>query len=492
MFETPTRLHPAAIVIKFGTYFVYTIRSLAIPIGGIFIAEKKTSQQLVTLLIGGFVALAGAISLIGTILHFLSTNFFIEGDSLVINSGFIWKKRRVIPLARIQNVNVERTLWHRLLGAAEVKVETAAGHKSEGELTALSEKDATKLQMVLLRNRGAVATDETAAKPALIYQLSPKQVLLAGALGNRALYILASMMAVFQFDGARHFIRPISHFMNQLGPVMAAAFGAAVFVGLILVGWLVSIVISATRFFGFRIERHERGLLLTHGLITQFQSVVPLGRVQDVRIVEPILYRWLGYCEIYADTAGSFDAKDVASANKICPILRSDETNRIGQLLLPEFEFERLYWNRVSKRSIVRQAWRHMVAYLVILPLPLGLWLHWNALWLVPGIVVFCWIASYIRYRVVGYAWTDDILVARTGLLRKSAIVIPFDRIQQYSIYSSWFQRLRGLATLTASSAATGGHAILIVDLEIEAAEKLRKTIGISIQNHLGSRRSGL
>ncbi|MEI8281212.1 MAG: PH domain-containing protein [Armatimonadota bacterium] len=492
MFETPHRLHPAAIVIKFGTYFAYSVRTLAVPFGGIFLAEKKSFEQMAALLIAGFVALTGALSLVGTILHFLSTNFFIEGDSLVINSGFVWKKRRVIPLARIQNVNVERTLWHRLLGAAEVKVETAAGHKSEGELTALSEKDATKLQMILLQNRGALPVEEAVEKPAPIYQLSPKQVLLAGALGNRAMYILASMMAVFQFDGARRYFQPISHFMNQLGPVMAAAFGAAVFFGLILVGWLVSIGISATRFYGFRIERHERGLLLSHGLITQFRSVVPLGRIQDVRIVEPILYRWLGYCEIYADTAGSFDAKDVASANKICPILRSDETNKIGQLLLPEFEFERLYWNQVSKRTVFLHASRYFRAMVVILSLPLGFWLHWNALWLMPGIVGFCWISAFIRYRVVGYAWTDDILVARTGVLRKSAIVIPFDRIQQYSIYSSWFQRLRGLATLTASSAATGGHAIAIVDLEIEAAEKLRKTIGISIHNHLGSRRSGL
>jgi putative membrane protein len=492
MFETPHRLHPAAIVIKFGTYFIATLRSLAAPLAGIFLSGRNSSGQFIPLMIGGSIAVIGGVSIIGPILHYFSTTFFIKDDALEISSGFIWRKKRTIPLARIQNVNVERTLWHRILGAAAVKVETATGKKGEGDLTALSLEDANTLQAVLLHNRPTETVSEDVQKPPPLYELSPKQVLLAGALGNRAAYIIGSMIAVFQFEGSHRYFRPFVHYIESLGPVMAAVMGVLTFFGLILVGWLVSIGISATRFFGFRIEQHDRGLLLTHGLITQFKTIVPVGRIQDVRIVEPILFRALGYCEIYADTAGSFDAKDVASANKICPILPEHEASRIGKLLMPEFEFERLQWQRVSPKTIFRHASRMFNMVTILLALPLGLWLHWNALWLLPPFALYCVFVGLISYRYGGYSWTNNIVARRHGVFRKQAIVIPFDRIQHYSINASFFQRLMGLASVSAVSASTGGHAIHITDMDASAAKELGKTMGLSIEQHLGSRRGGL
>ena len=491
-FDTPHRLHPAAIIIKFGTYFIATVRSMAAPIAGIFITGRGSSAQYMTLLIGGSIAFIGAISIIFPVLHYFSTVFYIRGDALEISSGFIWRKKRTIPLARIQNVNVERTLWHRILGAAAVKVETATGKKGEGDLAALSVADANKLQAALLHHQAGEEVIEAVQKPEPLYQLSPKQVILAGALGNRAVYIMGSMFAVIQADASHQFFGPVFKYFANLGPMMAALVGAVSFLVLILVGWLLSIGISATRFFGFRIERHERGLLLTHGLITQFKSIVPIGRIQDVRICEPILFRLLGYCEIYADTAGAFDAKDAASANKICPILPESEANKIGQLLMPEFQFGGLDWRRVSRKTIARHAARHIWLYVILLSWPLAHWAGWYGLLAVPPVVVYAWLTGVISYQYVGYSWTNDVLAARRGIFRKQAIVIPFDRIQRYTIYSTWTQKLMGLATVSAMSAATGGHAIVIADMEIEAAEALRKTIGASIESHLGSRRGGL
>jgi putative membrane protein len=492
MFDKPHRLHPAAILINFGQYFIATAKALAIPLVGILFSGRRNTQQFMVLIVGGFIAFIGAIALIGPVLHFLSTTFYIESEALVISSGFVWRKRRTIPLARIQNVNVERTLWHRILGAAAVKVETAAGAKTEGDLTALSLADANMLQAVLLQRRGAPAETAEVMKPAPLYELSPKQVLLAGALGNRVLYIVASIMAVFQFEGSHRLFRPLLDYMEKLGPAAAVAVGALSFVVLIVVGWLLSIGISATRFYGFRIEKHERGLLLTHGLITQFRTVVPLGRIQDVRIVEPVLFRALGYCEVYADTAGSFDKKDLASANKICPILPEGGVSRIGKLLLPEFEFEQLSWRQVSPKTVARHAFRNFISLAIFMAFPLGYWLKWHALWAAVPLALYCWMVGVIYYRYVGYAFTNDILVSRRGVFRKQAVMIPFDRIQHYTINSSLFQRWLGLGTVTAISASSAGHPIHIADIELTAAETLRKTIGLSIRNHLGARRGGL
>ena len=493
LFSAPHRLHPAAIVINFGVYFIATVKNLALPLVGIFLSGRNEKGQFMSLMTGIVIAVVGGISLIGPILNYFSTTFYIEGDALIISSGFVWRKRRSIPLARIQNVNVERTLWHRILGAASVKVETAAGAKSEGELTALSLENANKLQAVLLGHRGEHAVDPVLeARPDPLYQLSPRQIILAGALGNRALYILGSVLAVVQFEGSRQFFRPAINYVSGLSPLVGVVMAGLTFIGLVFVGWLLSIVISATRYYGFRIEKHEKGLLLTHGLITQFKSIIPVGRIQDIRIVEPILFRLLGYSEIYADTAGSFDRKDVAAANKICPILPRDGVSRIGKLLLPEFEFENLKWHQVNKKSIGLHARRHFILLTFILLTPLAFWLHWYALIMVPFVIVHSWVMGIISYRYTGYSWTNDLLASRSGVFRKQAILIPFDRIQHYTISASYFQRRLGLTSIMAMSGSSGGHPIVIQDITPADADALSQTIGNAIQKHLGSRSGGL
>jgi uncharacterized membrane protein YdbT with pleckstrin-like domain len=211
-----------------------------------------------------------------------------------------------------------------------------------------------------------------------------------------------------------------------------------------------------------------------------------------VRIVEPILYRLLGYCELYADTAGSFDRKDVASANKVCPLVQEDEVSGIGKRLLPEFEFEALAWQPVSAKTVGRHAFRYLFTFLVIFSWPVGRWLHWNALWLVIPLSLYCWLLGVVYYRYVAYSYTNDILVSRSGIFRKRATIIPFDRIQHYTINSTFFQRMAGLATVTAVSASTGGHAVHITDVDAASVERLRLTISDAIRTHLGSRRGGL
>ncbi|MFI5384601.1 MAG: PH domain-containing protein, partial [Fimbriimonadales bacterium] len=484
--------HPAAIVINFGVYFMHAIKGAAPGLIAIFATGGRHDGHFLALMTGGIFVLMSAFALVGPVLHYFSTRFYIEADALVISSGFVWRKRRTIPLARIQNVNVQRTIWHRLLGAASVKVETAAGRKSEGDLTALSLEDANKLQAVLLQRRGLEPPVVDAVRPPPLYALSPRQVFLAGVLGNRVAYIVAGIFSVFQFDRSETLFRPVKRYLEGLSPVAAIVAGAIAFFGLIVVGWLVSIAMSATRFWGFRIDKHERGLLLTHGLITQFRTIVPVGRIQSVRIVEPILFRLFGYCEMYAETAGTFDKKDVGAANKVCPILPEGEVGQIGKHLLPEFEFENLWWKQVSPKTVGRHALRYFILLAILFAWPLWHWLMWNALWFLIPLAIYCWILGIVSYRYVGYSFTNDILVSRTGVFRKQAVMIPFDRIQHYTIHSTWFQRRLGLATVTVMSAASGGHSIHIVDLDSASAEALRVTIGESIRRHLGTRRGGL
>ena len=77
--------------------------------------------------------------------------------------GIIWKKYVSIPYDRIQNVDIYRGVFARLLGLSDLQIQTAGGITvgsygaySEGRLIGISKADAEKLRDELLqRSRGS-------------------------------------------------------------------------------------------------------------------------------------------------------------------------------------------------------------------------------------------------------------------------------------------------------------------------------------------------
>jgi hypothetical protein len=67
----------------------------------------------------------------------------LDDDELDIRHGAISEVRTIVPVARIQHVDVRRTVWAQLFGVAAVVVHTAAGRT---EIPALSEHDAANVR----------------------------------------------------------------------------------------------------------------------------------------------------------------------------------------------------------------------------------------------------------------------------------------------------------------------------------------------------------
>ncbi|MDO9108905.1 MAG: PH domain-containing protein, partial [Coriobacteriia bacterium] len=119
----------------------------------------------------GLAALALLAGLIAIGLSWLSWSRFgygIEGSDLVVVSGLLVRKRRVIPIARVHGVNVRADLFMRMLGLVEVVVQTAGGGATEPEakIGAITLADAEALRSTLLRTSAQdVETPGTSAAP---------------------------------------------------------------------------------------------------------------------------------------------------------------------------------------------------------------------------------------------------------------------------------------------------------------------------------------
>ncbi|NIP78504.1 MAG: PH domain-containing protein, partial [Gemmatimonadetes bacterium] len=97
--------------------------------------------------------------------QWLAFRYRLEGDELIIDSGVLSRRRRVIPLARIQNVDLKRSALERLAGVAELRLETASGGSdTEAGLAVLSLDEAHALQAQLRERRARTAAAGTAVE----------------------------------------------------------------------------------------------------------------------------------------------------------------------------------------------------------------------------------------------------------------------------------------------------------------------------------------
>lgn len=420
-----------------------------------------------------FLAGTGALTVAFSGMRYFTTRYGLDGDTLIIRSGLIWKQDRTIPLARVQNVNLRRTLLHRLFGVAQVDVETASGQQADARLSVLSLVDAQELKELLLGHREAPSF-EIADVPSSLFKVEMRDLVLAGAFQNRSLYMIGAVLGLLQGPDLVGFARRISGPATQVAKSMGVGFAVMAGFALFLFGWLVSIAGTVTKYHGFHIVRHDKGLKVGFGLVTLIEHVIPLKRVQFLRVVQPLLYRWMRLCEMDVATAGSFGEKEGGATTKLAPVVRLENAPRLSRHVFADLRIESIEWRQVSpltvRRSFLALTWVCLAAGGAS-TMPYGP----RALLALPVLLGLAWAYARKRHQRLGYALQDGFLCARSGVMRQTTVFVPLQRIQFAEVGSSWFQRRLGLATFelrTASAFATADATI--PDLPADVARELQ------------------
>ncbi|MCB8932092.1 MAG: PH domain-containing protein [Fimbriimonadaceae bacterium] len=461
------RLHGATMLveaIEFLRRFLFTVI--------VVLAAGSRREGMGEIVIAGVGALTVAVS----VFRYATTRYGFEGAAFVVTSGLVWKQNRTIPLARIQNVNVQRNVLHRILGVSQVDIQTASGSAAEASLKVLSEADAQELKHALLGQTPGPAFEVRETPPSL-FQVELRDLMLAGAFQNRSLYLVFAVLGLMQGPELMGFVRrasgPATHLARSLGV------GALVLAGflLLLVGWFLAIAGTVTKYYGFHIARHEKGLKVGFGLLTQIEHVIPLRRVQYVRVVQPWLYRLLGLCEMDVATAGSFGKEEGGGTTKLAPVVREENAGRLGRHVFADLPLGEVEWSGVSpltiRRGFLAIFWPCLLGT-GLLARTLGPWMGA----LLPVFLALGWIYARKRHAALGYAIRERFLCVRGGVLKRSIVFIPLERVQYVEAGSSPFQRALGLATLrvrTASSFATPDA--VIPDLPAPVAHRLQDEI---------------
>lgn len=253
-------------------------------------------------------AVVGGGLLVGEVAGLVSwwfTRFVVDDDELRIDSGVLTRRSRRAAFERIQAVDVAEPLLARLVGLAEVRVDLAGGDESRLVLRFLPLGEAKDVRRLLLRRaHGAEGEDGADLEAAeLITRVPPERTLLGALLGLDLLAAVAALVAILL--AAVGFGAPLV----VLGGVLPALSWAVQVVGRRVVAeW------------GFVLWRTPHGLRIERGLLSLAAQTIPYARVQGVAVVEPFLWRRLGWCRLEVDVAGRAGSDDGDLETTLLPI----------------------------------------------------------------------------------------------------------------------------------------------------------------------------
>ncbi|MFC9642427.1 PH domain-containing protein [Streptomyces mirabilis] len=375
-------------------------------------AQEQLTRLTTTALLIGLAVIVPAAALYG-FLSWWFTHFAVTETELRIRTGLLFRRTAHIRLDRLQAVDVTQPLLARVAGVTKLKLDVIGTDKKD-ELAYLGEDDARALRAELLA-RAAGFAPETAHEVGE----APVRQLLHVPAGFLAVSLLLTG-ATWGSLAAALVVPPFLWFATHsvwtvlaTGVPLLGAAGAS----------------SVGRFVGeydWTVGESPDGLRIDHGLLDRTHETVPPGRVQTVRIVEPLLWRRRGWVRVELDVAGS-------SNSVLVPVAPREAAESVIARVLPGVTVP----STLSRPP--RRAW-----------------------WCVP-----------LWWRGYGLAVTDTVFAARHGLLRRRLSLVPHAKVQSVRLTQGPWERFRGVADVHVDTGANQTVTARLRDAA-EAAELLQ------------------
>jgi putative membrane protein len=419
------RLHPLSPVVRAGRGAIGIVIVLAPSLlGGRSSSGSRYEVAFVGVLIGlGFVS-------------WLVTRWRVDDDDLRIETGLIRRQSLRFPLSQVQAIDIVRPGLARVVRVAELRLRMAGSTGATARLAYLPERDAEPLRSRLLALAHAAPGAEAVGESGASAEHGDERVLTSVSTPRLAASIVLSDVG---FTSVAVIVGLI------LGAVFAPSVASAV-----LAGGAVPIFGIVTVFWRrfnqeYRLTLAEAsdGLRLRSGLVALTSETIRPGRVQAVRMVEPFLWRRLGWCRLEVDLAGRQRRKGEGEAQRtqlraVVPVGSRKLALDVLARIIPD--------PPLAQRSPPRR---------VLLKSPL-------------------------RFRFLAWGHTDRCVVTTSGRIRRVTVWVPLGKAQSLRRVQGPVQRRLGLASVHLDTAGRGVHATLRDRDAAEADDALVELVGLA------------
>jgi putative membrane protein len=405
------------------------------------------------------------VGLVGDWVRWNRTRYRLSSDRLELHTGILVRRQRSLPRERIRSVDISAGLLLRVCGLAKVEIGTGEHvnrDETSLELDAVSRVEADRLRRELLDRTPAATCGVIAELNRRWIWYAPLSVeafcLGAGTFGG--------VLSVAELFGVEADILTWSYNLLNSMPLAAAVLTVVAAGG--AVGAAGALLLFVITWWGYRLDREPGGTLrVRRGLMTTHSVSLAEDRLRGVEVVESFGHRLLGAARVDAITTGlaaeeegeESDHKTLlppapkALARQVARVVMDEDAATDPSVLRGHVRAAR---NRRLARALslalVPATCTAIVGLLgtdVLLHIAWG----WALTCLVLGVPV-----ALDAYRNLGHGVSGRCLVARHGALRRTTTALRREGVIGWSVKQSVFQRRTGLITVTATTAAGGGH----------------------------------
>ena len=419
------RLHPLSAVVRAGPGAVAVLLLVVFSNGGPGSGGRTTDLLHVGLI---------ALFLLAGFVSWAVTRWQLTEGVLQIETGLIRRRSFRFPLSQVQAIDVVRPGLARVLGLAELRIRVA-GAGSRGRLAYLTLAHAEALRARLLAAARSApglegAPPGTPPPETHLYSIDPRRLLGSLLISGPSMFLLLCLLA--------------------LAVISVVAPGAARGLAAGSVAYLLGLATTLWRRFNgeYRLSVAEAadGLHLRAGLVETSAETIPRGRIQALRLVQPLTWRPLGWWRVEVDVAG----KAAAGRN-------DRAAKQAARALLPVGTRDQAAW-------IVERVFPGATATLAPPP---------------PRVV---WKAP-LRYRHLAAGLDSSYAVTTSGRLRRATDWVPLAKVQSIRWVQGPVQRRMRLASIHLDTAGRGVFAVLR-DRECSEAEAWLAWLPGACQRH--------
>jgi putative membrane protein len=400
------RLHPLSPIVRSGRHltglFIFLVLLLVFNTGrsgGDFISEGAV---IAVVLVAGIIAWA-------------VTRWRVDHGVLFIETGLIRRQSLRFPLSQVQAVDVVQTGLARTLGLASIQLRMAGADSSNAKLVALRKAEADRLRRQLLSLSQASHAEAAAPGPDIAVPAPG-----AREAATTPAEVQADERVVFHVHPGRLAAGLI---FSITGVIMAIIIAAIVVITVVvhskaasasylpvLVGAIIGVWRQFNGEYGTTVAIAPDGLRLRSGLVQTTAETIRPGRVQAVRLAEPLVWRWFGWCRLEVDVAGPRQRRENRSESKRLRALVPVGTRAEAEKMLSELVADA---PRPTQRPPGSTRWK-----------------------------------APLNYHFLAFGGDDRYVVASRGRLRRTTTWVPLEKVQSVRWIQGPVQRRLGLASV--------------------------------------------
>jgi putative membrane protein len=393
------RLHPLSPVVRAGRGAIAILVLVIIPAAGNQHGSLGGDLAHIAIIVGLSVL---------AVVSWLVTRWRVEDGVLRVESGLIRRTSERFPLGQIQAIDTVRPGLARIFGLAELRIRLAGGSGRAGRLAYLSqaEAEALRARLLALSHGMAEATPAPAEQP--LVRVASGQLAASMALTGSGLLLGLVVAAV----GVLAVVAP-----GAVGATLSGAFVP-------LFGLVVAVFRRFNEGYHQTVAEAPDGLRLRSGLVQISAETIPRGRIQAIRMVEPLAWRPLGWCRLEVDVAGQKakgrqDRSQSKAVRALLPVGSRTQAAFLVARVFPDLPDQRL-------RPPARARWK-----------------------------------SPLRFRFLSWGANDRYAVTTSGRVRRVTDWVPLGKVQSIRRVEGPVQRRLDLNSIHLDTAGRNVHAAL-------------------------------